>query len=372
MEFIDLKSQYQRLQARIDARIKTVLAHGQFILGPEVRELEQQLAEYCGVRHAIGVANGTDALQLALMALEVGPGDAVLTTAFSFFATAEVIPLVGARPIFVDVQEDSFNLDPAALEQAITVHDATRQGKLKAVIAVDLFGLPADYPRLEAICKKHNLHLIEDAAQSFGGAIGTRKAGSFGDISTTSFFPAKPLGCYGDGGAVFTNSDELATALKSLRVHGKGTDKYDNVRIGLNSRLDTLQAAILLEKLPVLDEERERKQEFLERYNESLQGAFALPRIPDGYVSAIAQYTLRVESGQRSALQNRLRNVGVPTQIYYHRALHRQPALQAYAHKAHCPVSDRLSEQVLSLPIHAYMTNHEQDNVIEALLGRFP
>lgn len=368
MEFIDLKSQYQRLQDRIDARIKTVLTHGHFILGPEVRELEQQLAEYCGVRHAIGVANGTDALQLALMALEVGPGDAVLTTAFSFFATAEVIPLVGARPVFVDMREDTFNIDPNALEQAIAEHDATRHGKLRAVIAVDLFGLPADYPRLEAICKKHNLYLIEDAAQSFGGAIGTRKAGSFGDVATTSFFPAKPLGCYGDGGAVFTNSDELASVLKSLRVHGKGTDKYDNVRIGLNSRLDTLQAAILLEKLTVLDEERERKQEVLTRYNEHLQGAFAVPGIPEGYVSAIAQYTLRIEAEKRGGIQDRLGKVGVPTQVYYHRALHRQPALQAYTGTAHCPVSDRLSGEVLSLPIHAYLNNHDQDKVIEALL----
>ena len=369
MEFIDLKSQYQRLQHRIDARIKRVLAHGQFILGPEVLELEQQLAEYCGVRHAIGVANGTDALQLALMALNVGPGDAVLTTAFSFFATAEVIPLVGARPIFVDVQEDTFNIDPDALEEAIAAHDEVRHGTLKAVIAVDLFGLPADYPRLESICKKHKLHLVEDAAQSFGGAIGARKAGSFGDIATTSFFPAKPLGCYGDGGAVFTNNDGLAGILRSLRVHGKGTDKYDNVRIGLNSRLDTIQAAVLLEKLQILDQERDRKQHLLTRYNEHLQGAFVVPRMPAGYVSAIAQYTLRMEQAEsRPALQQRLGTAGVPTQVYYHRPLHRQPALQAYVDTAHCPVSDIVSAQVLSLPMHAYMNKEEQDKVINALL----
>jgi dTDP-4-amino-4,6-dideoxygalactose transaminase len=260
MDFIDLASQLQFMRSAIDKRIGTVLNHGQFILGPEVTELEQKLAEYVGVKHCITCANGTDALQIALMSQNIGQGDIVFTTSFSFFATAEVISLVGATPYFVDIDPKTYNVCPQSLASAIKDVKESKQGNPRAVIAVDLFGLPANYIDLETLCKANQLFLIEDAAQGFGGAINGQKAGSFGDIATTSFFPAKPLGCYGDGGAIFTNSEEIADLAKSIRVHGKGSHKYENIRIGLNSRLDTIQAAILLEKLEWFPKELEHRQ----------------------------------------------------------------------------------------------------------------
>ncbi len=324
MQFIDLHAQFERLKPDIRRRIDAVLAHGQYILGPEVAEFEAALAAYCGTRHSVSCANGTDALVLALRALDVGPGDRVVTSAFSFFASAEAIRLVGADPVFVDIDPATFNMDPDALERLIEGADEPP----KAVIPVDLFGLPADYPRIAPICKRHGLPIVEDAAQAFGGAIGPRKAGGFGTIGSLSFFPAKPLGCYGDGGALLTDDDALADRLRSLRFHGRGTDKYDNVAIGLNSRLDTIQAAILLAKLSIFEEELVQRQAVAARYAEALSPVVIAPRVPEGMVSSWAQYTLLAsDSEQRDGLRARLDEQGIPSMIYYSRPLHLQPAL---------------------------------------------
>lgn len=367
MQFIDLKRQYEHLQPAIGRRINDVLEHGKFILGPEVRELEAALADFCGARHAIGVGNGTDALQLALMAEDVGPGDAVFTSAFSFFASAEVISLVGATPIFVDIDE-TYNISPAALEEAI--ESVSRDSKLRprSIIAVDLFGLPADYAAIEAIAERFDLLLIEDAAQSFGARCGDRKAGQFGKIAATSFFPAKPLGCYGDGGALFTDDDQAAERIKSLRVHGKGTDKYDNVRIGTNSRLDTLQAAILLEKLAVFAGELDARESLANEYNKRLGENFYVPVIPPGYRSAWAQYTVRPRHGTRQSWQEKLKSDGIPTAIYYGKPLHLQPAFSALGGKTgQFPIAESFAESVFSLPMHPYMAPEEFDRIVTSL-----
>lgn len=370
MEFIDLKAQYQLLEEKIDQRIKKVLKHGRYIMGPEVFELEEKLAEYCGVKHAITVANGTDALQLSLMALGIGPGDAVITTTFSFFASAEVISLVGAIPIFVDIEEDTFNICPEKLEQTILKYSDSADFKVKAVIAVDLFGLPADYTKIEPLCKEHGLFLIEDAAQSFGASIKDRKACSFGDIATTSFFPAKPLGCYGDGGAVFTGSDELAEMVKSLRVHGMGKDKYDNVRIGMNSRLDTIQAAVLLEKIKNVENEIECRNKNAKNYNSRLNKCFHVPFSPEGFMSAIAQYTVKVEAERRQEVLGNLGGQDIPAQIYYNKPIHLLDAFSSLQLvKGLYPVAEKLSNEVFSIPVHAYLEADQQERVIEALLG---
>lgn len=358
MQFIDLKTQYQHLQDKIDARIRMVLEHGKYIMGPEVHELEDKLAEFVGVKHVITCANGTDALQLALMALGIGPGDAVFTTPFTFFATAEVISLVGATPVFVDIDEQTYNIDPDQLEQAIKSVKAEGKLTARAVIAVDLFGLPADYIALEPLCDKYGLKLIEDAAQGFGGEISGRRAGSFGDIATTSFFPAKPLGCYGDGGALFTNNDVLAEKLKSLRIHGKGADKYDNINIGMNSRLDTIQAAILLEKLAEFPSEVKARQRAAKAYNEQLKTKLiTTPHIPAGYLSVYAQYSvLAQDSTARDVVMDKLKGAGIPTMIYYLKPLHLQGAFSELGHKiGDFPVSEMISERVFSLPMHGYM-----------------
>jgi dTDP-4-amino-4,6-dideoxygalactose transaminase len=369
MQFIDLKRQLEHLRPAIEARISGVLEHGQFILGPEVQELERALADYCGVRHAIGVANGTDALQLALMAADIGPGDAVFTSAFSFFASAEVISLVGATPVFVDIDAQSYNICPNALESAVEAVDS--EGKLtpRAIIAVDLFGLPADYPRIKPIAEKLGLTLIEDAAQSFGGALYDQKSCSFGQMAATSFFPAKPLGCFGDGGAVFTDDDGLADKIRSLRVHGKGKDKYDNVRIGLNSRLDTLQAAILLVKLAELPNELRARQRWAEEYSARLKSEFITPSVPPGATSAWAQYTVCPRVGRREAYLRRLKEKGVPTAIYYGKPLHLQPAFANLGgREGQFPVAERCAASVFSLPMHPYLTREEVDAVANALL----
>ncbi|MCC2615137.1 DegT/DnrJ/EryC1/StrS family aminotransferase [Aestuariibacter halophilus] len=363
MQFIDLQAQLATMRDNIDRRIATVLDHGQFIMGPEVRELEAKLADYVGVKHCISCANGTDALQLALMALDIGPGDTVLTTAFSFFATAEVIPLVGATPYFVDIEPDTYNMCPESLEKGILAAKSTGLSP-KAVIAVDMFGLPANYPALQNICDAHGIYLIEDAAQGFGGAIGSRKAGSFGDIATTSFFPAKPLGCYGDGGAVFTDNDDWAECLQSLRIHGKGQDKYDNVRIGLNSRLDTLQAAVLLEKLVVLDAERSEKQSIVARYNAAFDAVSCVPQSPPDFSSAMAQYTLAVEVSKRDALRLFLQNKGIPSAIYYPVPLNKSAPFKQ-AHSTPTPFADKAVQTVVSLPLSAYMSALDIDTVID-------
>ncbi|MFA0110268.1 DegT/DnrJ/EryC1/StrS family aminotransferase [Vibrio breoganii] len=354
MQFIDLLAQYQHLKARIDKRIHDVLDHGQYIMGPEVFELEEKLAEYVGVKHAITCANGTDALTLCMMVLDVKLGDAVFCPTFTFFATAEAIAFAGATPVFVDSDENTFNICPKDLEKRI--EHTLNEGKLnlKAIIAVDLFGLPANYPELERIAKKYNLKLIEDAAQGFGGSINGQRAGSFGDIATTSFFPAKPLGCYGDGGAVFTDNDEYAELLRSFRVHGKGTDKYDNVRIGVNSRLDTIQAAILLEKLAEFPAELKARNEAAERYTEELKGIYKTPVVPEGYESSWAQYTLQSE--RRDAVMAEYKEKGIPTMVYYRTCMHQQTAFK-YLTKSNSSYSnsEKLAESVFSLPMHGYL-----------------
>ena len=369
MQFVDLKRQFERLRPDIESRMNVVLEHGRFILGPEVQELEHAVAEYCRVQHAVGVANGTDALQLALRAAEVGPGDAVFTSAFSFFASAEVIALVGATPIFVDIDEATYNIDPTALVGQIDV--VKRAGKLKpkAIIAVDLFGLPADYDAIETIAGQYELLVIQDGAQSFGGEINDRRVGSFGTIATTSFFPAKPLGCFGDGGAVFTNDDSLAERVESLRVHGKGLDKYDNIRIGTNSRLDTLQAAILLAKLPVLPEELVARRQSADAFNDRLREKFFVPEVPSGFNSAWALYTVRPRNGSRDAYLQKLSDNGVPYAIYYGRPLHLQPAFADLGGRSgQCPVAENCAQSVFSLPMHPYLTRADMDRVVSTLL----
>lgn len=354
-QFIDLSAQYQHLKTKIDARIQTVLDHGNYIMGPEVNELESELAKYVGVKHAITCANGTDALTLAMMVLDIKPGNAVFCPTFTFFATAEVIAFEGATPVFVDSDEATFNICPVDLEKRIQATIA--EGKLtpKAIIAVDLFGLPANYPEIKKIADKYNLKLVEDAAQGFGGSIDGKRAGSFGDIATTSFFPAKPLGCYGDGGAIFTNNDEYAELLKSYCVHGKGKDKYDNIRIGMNSRLDTIQAAILLEKLAEFPTELINRNKAAYNYEKKLSSKHKTPQVPKGYVSSWAQYTLVSEC--RDADMAEYKAQGIPTMIYYGTCMHEQTAFKYLGYQAgDFSVAEKLAKSVLSLPMHGYMS----------------
>jgi dTDP-4-amino-4,6-dideoxygalactose transaminase len=368
MQFIDLNAQFARLEPRIRSRIDRVLEHGHFILGPEVAEFERLLADYCGVGHAIGCANGTDALVLALRALDIGAGDAVLTTPFSFFATVEAIMLVGARPVFADIDSGTFNLDAERLGEAIASHDPST-GRLRAVITVDLFGLPADYGQIEPLCAEHGLALIEDAAQGFGGAIGNRSAGSFGTIATTSFFPAKPLGCYGDGGALLTSDAVLAGRLRSLRVHGKGQDKYDNVEVGYNSRLDTLQAAVLIEKLAAFPAELEARQHVARRYDDELSSILKVPRVPSGQTSSWAQYSLLAnDHAHRARLMAALSAADVPSTIYYARPLHLQPALGNLGFApGDFPAAEDVAHRIFSVPMGPYLSESDQDRVIAAL-----
>ena len=362
MQFIDLAAQYQHLKTRIDKRIQAVLDHGQYIMGPEVQELEEKLAEYVGVKHAITCANGTDALTLALMALEIGEGDAVLVPTFTFFASAEAVAYAKATPVFVDSDEATFNLCPIDLEKRIQAVIAEGKLNLKAIMAVDLFGLPANYPEIKKIADKYDLKIIEDSAQGFGGAIqddlgNVKRAGSFGDIGTTSFFPAKPLGCYGDGGAIFTDNDEYAELIKSYRVHGKGTDKYDNVRIGMNSRLDTIQAAVLLEKLSEFPQELINRNRVADKYESELNEKFNTPKVPEGYISSWAQYTLLAESTeQRTELMAHLKAQGVPSVIYYGTCMNQQTAFNELDCKqGDFPLAEKLAKSVFSLPMHPYI-----------------
>jgi dTDP-4-amino-4,6-dideoxygalactose transaminase len=358
MPFRDLKTQYQALKPQIDRAIQTVLDEGQFIMGRQVRELEESLAGCVGVKHCISCANGTDALLMVLMAWDIKAGDAVFVPDFTFFATAEVVALVGATPVFVDVDEDTFNIDPVKLEAAVqrTIKEGLYQPR--AIIPVDLFGLPANYPAIEKIAQKYNLLILEDGAQGFGGKIGERKACSFGQAATTSFFPAKPLGCYGDGGAIFTNDDDLAQVLDSIRMHGKGATRYDNIRIGLNSRLDTIQAAILQVKLRAfIDYELEKVNQIADTYTKRLKDIVTTPVIPDGYYSSWAQYTIKLDSKeQRNSLQQKLKKQGIPTMIYYPKPLHKQVAFKNIASNAReLSITENLCNRVLSLPIHPYL-----------------
>lgn len=369
MQFIDLKTQLELIRPQIDAAIKRVLDHGAFIMGPEVHELERQLSEFCGVQHAISCANGTDALGLGLMAKNVGPGDAIFVPSFTFAATAEVVSWVGATPVFIDSLEDTYNMDPKSLEQGIT--QAQKLGlKPAGIIPVDLFGQPADYDTIQAIADEHNLWIMADGAQSFGASYKGRNVGNIGDMATTSFFPAKPLGCYGDGGAIFTNDDELAAILKSLRVHGQGSDKYDNVRIGMNGRLDTIQAAILIEKLKIFHDELIARQKAADAYSEALTGIVKVPHVIDGATSAWAQYTVVLpEHIDRSKLMSNLKEAGIPTMVYYVKPLHLQTAYKHYptATGDALPICENLSERVLSLPISGYVGGDEAFTVIQEL-----
>ena len=354
MQFIDLAAQYKHLKSKIDKRIQDVLDHGKYIMGPEVQELEEKLAEYVGVKHAITCANGTDALTLAMMVLNIEKGDAVFCPTFTFFATAEVIAYEGATPVFVDSDEATFNICPIDLEKRIQATIA--EGRLipKAIIAVDLFGLPANYPEIQKIANKYNLKLVEDAAQGFGGSINGKRAGSFGDIATTSFFPAKPLGCYGDGGAIFTNNDKYAELLRSYRVHGKGSDKYDNIRIGMNSRLDTIQAAILLEKLAEFPIELVNRNKLAATYEKKLSDKYKTPQIADGFTSSWAQYTLICENRDEEIARFKCKNI--PTMIYYSTCMHQQTAFNKLGSRdSSFPIAVSLAKKVLSLPMHGYL-----------------
>ena len=365
--FIDLQAQRRRIGRRVEDAIGRVLEHGRFIMGPEIQALEERLAEFAGVRHVISCASGTDALQLPLMAWGVGPGDAVFVPAFTFAATAEVVALVGATPVFVDVLGDSFNIDPASLEASIEAVAA--EGKLRpaAVIPVDLFGQPADYDDLSPIAERHGLRLLADTAQGFGAHYRDRRTGSIGDAASTSFFPAKPLGCYGDGGAVFTDDDDLAATMRSLRIHGQGADKYDNVRIGLNGRLDTIQAAILLEKLAIFDDEIVARQAVADRYSDALRGVVDVPGLEAGRNSVWAQYTIMTAG--RDAVADQLKASGVPTAIYYPCPLNRQTAYRDYPSAPQgLPVSEAICHRVLSLPMHPYLDDATQDRIVAATI----
>ena len=377
MQFRDLAKQYQVLKNDIDQAMLSVASGAHYIMGPQVKELELQLADYVGVKHCLTCANGTDALTLALKAWGVGPGDAVFVPDFTFFASAEVVALEGATPIFVDVDDVTFNIDVVSLEKAIS--QTLADGKLtpKVIVAVDLFGLPANYPAVKAIAQKYGLLILEDGAQGFGGSINGKRSCSFGDISTTSFFPAKPLGCYGDGGAMFTDNDEWAQLMNSYRVHGKGTDKYDNVRIGMNSRLDTLQAAILQVKLRAFDGEVEQVNEAARRYTELLKDKVKTPVIPEGFGSSWAQYTIQLPSEeQRNRLQTALKEAGIPSMVYYPKPMHAQTAFnhsQCTVHNLQLAcddyVANRLCATVLSLPMHPYLETADIEHVCSVLIA---
>lgn len=356
MEFIDLKSQYKHLKSEIDAGIARVLEHGQYILGPEVAELEEKLKDYVGAKYCISVANGTDALQIALMALGVGPGDEVITPGFTYIATAETVALLGAKPVYVDVDARTYNLDPQLLEGAITA-------KTKAIIPVSLYGQCADFDAINAIAAKHEIVVIEDAAQSFGATYKGRKSCNLSAIACTSFFPSKPLGAYGDGGAIFTNDDELAKVMRQIARHGQDR-RYHHVRVGVNSRLDTIQAAVLLPKLAVFDEEMSMRQEVAQRYGQLLQEAGIEPPFVEAHnVSAWAQYTIQVPD--REALQEKLKAAGIPTAVHYPIPLNKQPAVADA--NAHLPVGDEVAQRVMSLPMSAALSRDDQKIIAKKL-----
>jgi UDP-2-acetamido-2-deoxy-ribo-hexuluronate aminotransferase len=364
--FIDLQAQQRKIHGRIMEKIQGVLAHGQYILGPEVTELEERLAAYVGVRHAISCSSGTDALFIVLMAKGVGPGDAIFTTPFTFIATAEVVQLLGATPVFVDIDPKTYNISPESLKATLVNFDKRSQTaglKPWGIIAVDLFGQPADYERLNLLARDRGLFVLEDAAQSFGATYRGRRAGAFTEAAATSFFPAKPLGGYGDGGAVFTDDGDLAAILKSIRNHGQGTDRYDNVRLGINGRLDTLQAAILLAKLEIFDQEVAARQEIARRYHEGLRGVVAVPKVAPGCSSVWAQYS--VESEARAPILERLGKAGVPTAIYYPKPLHLQEVFRGLGYgPGDFPVSEAAAGRIFSLPMHPYLEKTDQERII--------
>lgn len=371
MQFIDLKAQYNRLKADIDQRVLNVLNHGAYVFGPEIAEMEKKLADHAGVKHCLSCASGTDALLIPLMAWGIKPGDAVFVPSFTFISTAEVVSLLGATPIFVEVEEHTFNIDVKHLE--VMINRVLAEGKLipKVIVPVDLFGLTADYSAIEKVAEKYNLLIMEDSAQGFGGKINGKVAGSFGQVSATSFYPAKPLGCYGDGGAIFTNDDELADVMKSIRVHGMSSDRYNNVRIGINGRMDTIQAAVILGKLEVFVDELDKRNDVASKYKAGITKNVKTPTVPEGYYSSWAQYSVLAESSDmRTKLQDYLKTKNVPTVIYYPIPLHLQ---SAYAYlggkRGDLPVTESIADRVFSLPMHPYMTDAEIGEVIDAING---
>lgn len=370
MNFIDLKTQQQAIYPQILERIQTVLAHGQYIMGPEIKELEAKLSAYVGVRHTISCSSGTDALLMCLMAYGVRPGDAIFTTPFTFIATAEVIQLLGATPVFVDIDPRTFNIHPEMLAGVVANwgrNPKTSHLRPKGIIPVDLFGQPADYDRINEIARQHGLFVLEDAAQSFGATYKDRKAGALAEVAATSFFPAKPLGGYGDGGAIFTDNDELAEIMRSIRVHGQGAHKYDNVRIGINGRLDTLQAAILLAKLDIFHREVASRQEVAQRYHEALQEVVEVPHVAPERTSVWAQYS--VLSDRREDLQAKLKAAGVPTAVYYPLPLHLQGAFTYLGHlPGDFPISEQAAQRIFSLPMHPYLGATDQVKICEIFL----
>ena len=368
MKFIDLDAQQKNIRARIENRVLTVLDHGQYIMGPEVFDLEEKLAKYVDVNHCVTCASGTDALLIPLMAKGIGPGDAVITTPFTYIATAEVIALLGAEPVFADIYPSTFNINPYEIEKAI--NRAKLKGlNPKAIIPVDLFGLPSRYRMIEEIANAENLFIIEDAAQGFGGSIRSKKAGAFGDVASTSFFPAKPFGCYGDGGAIFTSDEDLAAKMKSIRVHGSGLDKYENIRIGINGRLDTIQAAILLEKLSIFDTELKLRNQIADYYTKNINGKYQKPFVPDKYISSWAQYSLLAkDEEQKNNIMLSLKNSNIPTMVYYKIPLHLQKCFDKFDYNiGDFPVSEDCSRRIFSIPMHPYLKKDEQNLIIEIL-----
>ena len=364
--FVDLKAQYARLKPQIAEAIQDVLDDGRYILGPAVTRLESELAEYCGVRHAISCSSGTDAIFMPLLAYGVAPGDAVFVPSFTFTATAEAILLAGASPVFVDVEADSFNIDLADLERKISETRAGGKLKPKAILAVDLFGLPADWDELNKLAERDGLHLISDAAQSFGGVYHGKRVGTLAPVSGTSFFPAKPLGCYGDGGAILTDDDDLAEILKSIRVHGAGSHRYEVIRIGINGRLDSIQAAILSVKLSVFDSELDDRERVSRIYDEALKDVVTVPKRIDGVRSAWAQYTIRTD--KRAALQEKLTEADIPTMIYYPTPMHFQaPYAPHGGGEGSLPVSETICDEVMSLPMHPYLSDEDAARIAEAV-----
>jgi UDP-2-acetamido-2-deoxy-ribo-hexuluronate aminotransferase len=374
MDFIDLKKQYLQLKPSIQKRINDILNRASFVMGSEISELEEKLAAYVGTSFCLSCSSGTDALLLSLMAKNIGPGDAVFTSTFTFIATAEVISLLGATPVFVDIDSKTYNIDPVKLRQKIIkinngdkiTGNFQKPLSSKAVIPVDLFGLCADYSSISAVAKEFGLFVLEDAAQSFGATYKGKKACSFGDMAATSFFPAKPLGCYGDGGAVFCNNKEMLDMLKSLRIHGQGSDKYENVRIGINGRMDTLQAAVLLAKMEIFDKELERRQEVAHRYSQALASSFTVPAIPAEYRSAWAQYSIQHQ--KRDEVMSKLKTAGIPSAIYYPKPLHLQKAFASLGYeKGQFPVAEDIAQKIFSLPMHPYLEEKDQAEIIRNL-----
>jgi len=368
MQFIDLNPQQKIIREKIDYRIKKILDHGQYIMGPEIDELEEKLSDYVNIKHCISCSSGTDALLIPLMAMGIGPGDAVITTPFTYIATVEVIAILGATPVFCDIYDRTFNINPSDLEEAYN-NALSKNLKPKAIIPVDLFGLPARYRLIEEFANEKNLLILEDAAQGLGGKIGDKLAGSFGDVAGTSFFPAKPLGCYGDGGAIFTNNDELAEKMKSIRIHGGGKDKYENERIGINGRLDSIQAAILLEKIEIFDDELKQREKVAEYYTHNIHKMFTTPLIPSKYFSSWAQYSILIPNilDRRKVIDGLIRE-GIPSMVYYKIPVHLQKGYKKYGYsKGDFQITEDISSRILSLPMHPYLDKVDQNRIISAM-----